>query len=313
MADQDLGYGITAVDTGFRRPAFDASYLLSENGRAAFVDAGTSLTVRRLVAALAAGGIEPEAVEYLILTHVHLDHAGGAGEMLRRLPHARLVVHPRGAPHMVDPAKLWAGATVAFGEEVARRHYGVVVPVDPKRIVPATDGLRLDVGGRSLLILETPGHARHHVCVWDEASRGVFAGDTFGLAYPELASERGAFLLPTTAPVQFEPAALHASIDRLLELEPQAVFLTHYSRVTGIRALAAVLHTRIDALVALAQSEDGAPDRGPRLRQGLREMFLRWTSEHGTPLSREQILELLAIDVELDAQGLECWLDRARR
>ncbi len=313
MGNQQLGHGITVVDTGLLRPSFDASYLLVEAGRAAFVDVGTSFSAPLLLAALEAEDVPPEAVEYVILTHVHLDHAGGAGALLERLPHARLVVHPRGAPHMIDPAKLWAGATAVYGEEAMRRSYGSVVPVAAARVLEAPDGLRLELGGRSLGVLDTPGHARHHICVWDEASRGVFAGDTFGLSYPELASERGPLILPTTTPVQFDPVALHVSIDRLLGLAPQAVYLTHYSRVGAVEALARELKSRIDALVTLAQAAEAAPDRSSQLRQGLAALALRWAREHGTPLEASRVLELLTVDVELNAQGLEAWLDRGRR
>ncbi|HXK11744.1 MAG TPA: MBL fold metallo-hydrolase [Vicinamibacteria bacterium] len=309
---EDLGHGITAIDTGFVRPFFDASHLLVENGRAAFVDVGTNHSVPGLLAALEAKGMEPDGVDFVILTHVHLDHAGGAGEMMRRLPKARLVVHPRGARHMVDPAKLWAGATAVYGEEAMRRNYGALVPVDPSRVVEAPEAFVLEVGGRPLRFLDTPGHARHHVCVWDEASRSMFTGDTFGLAYRELASERGALVLPTTTPVQFEPDALLASIDRLVGHRPRAMLLTHYSRVVEVERLASDLRRQIADLVALGRSADGRPDRAERLRAGVGELFLGWARGHGTPLPADRVRELLALDIELNAQGLEAWLDRDR-
>ncbi|MGE5124907.1 MAG: MBL fold metallo-hydrolase [Betaproteobacteria bacterium] len=312
MASEDLGHGISAIDTGFHRPFFDASHLLIENGHAAFVDVGTSFSVPQLLAELAARGVEPQAVDYVILTHVHLDHAGGAGQLMQRLPRARLVVHPRGARHMIEPSKLWAGATAVYGEQAMRRSYGALLPVPAERVIEAPEGFRVELGGRPLLFLDTPGHARHHVCVWDEASRGLFTGDTFGLSYRELASERGAFILPTTTPVQFEPEALKASIDRLAGLGPAAAYLTHYSRVTEVARLAGVLHRRIDQLVALARAQHGKPDRAARLRAGVAELFLGWVREHGTPLVPDRVLELLALDVELNAQGLEVWLDRER-
>lgn len=307
-----IGHGITAIDTGFCRPSFDASHLVVERDRAALVDVGTSLSAPRLMAGLKAAGVEPESVEYVILTHVHLDHAGGAGEMMCHLPRARLVVHPRGARHMVDPSRLWAGAAAVYGEDVLRREYGPLVPVPRERVVEAPEGFRLDLGGRSLLFLDTPGHARHHVCIWDEASRGFFTGDTFGLAYPELASASRPFILPTSTPVQFEPDALAASVDRLLSFEPRAMYLTHYSVVSDVERLAADLARRTEDLVALAVAHAGVPDRARRLRAGLRELFLRWTRAHGTALPDERVLALLAPDTELNAQGLEVWLDRAR-
>jgi glyoxylase-like metal-dependent hydrolase (beta-lactamase superfamily II) len=312
-AFEDLGHGMTAIDTGFVRPFFDASHLVVEGGRAAFVDVGTSHSVPGLLGVLEAKGIRPEDVDYVIVTHVHLDHAGGAGEMMRRLPRARLVVHPRGARHMVDPSKLWAGASAVYGEEALVRNYGSLVPVDPSRIVEANDGFVLELGARPLMFLDTPGHARHHFCVWDETSRSMFTGDTFGLSYRELRSSRGDFILPTTTPVQFEPEALLASMDRLLEHRPAALLLTHYSRVTEIGRLAAELRREIGELVALGRAEDGKRDRAARLRAGVEELCLGWVQDHGTPLTRERVREVLAVDIELNAQGLEAWLDRDRR
>ncbi len=313
MAHEDLGHGITAIDTTFQRPFFDASHLVVENGRAAFVDVGTTFSVPALLQALQAKGLTPDAVDYVIVTHVHLDHAGGAGEMLRRLPRAKLVVHPRGARHMIDPDRLWQGALAVYGEEAMRRNYGTVVPVPAERVIEAPDGFTLDLAGRRLLFLDTPGHARHHFCVWDERSSGMFTGDTFGLSYRELAGGRGAFILPTTTPVQFEPEPLKASIDRLLEYAPRVMYLTHYSQVSEVDRLAEILKSRIDQLVALGRAADGRPDRARRLRAGVEELFLGWAHEHGAPLPASSIRELLAVDVELNAQGLESWLDRDRR
>jgi len=307
---EDLGHGIVAIDTGFVRPFFDASHLLVENGRAAFIDVGTNHSVPGLLAALEAKGLPREAVDWVMVTHVHLDHAGGAGEMMRRLPKARLVVHPRGARHMVDPSKLWKGAAAVYGEETMRRNYGSLVPVDPSRVVEAPEGFVIEVGGRPLRFLDTPGHARHHFCVWDEASRSMFTGDTFGLSYRELASERGAFVLPTTTPVQFEPEALVASIERLVSHGPKAMFLTHYSRIVEVERLAGDLVRQTGELVALARAVDGRPDRAARLRAGVEELVLGWARDHGTPLPEARVRELLALDVELNAQGLEVWLDR---
>jgi glyoxylase-like metal-dependent hydrolase (beta-lactamase superfamily II) len=312
-ASEDLGPGITAIDTGFVRPFFDASHLVVERGRAAFVDVGTGFSVPGLLAILEAKGLAPEAVDYVIVTHVHLDHAGGAGHIMRRLPAARLVVHPRGARHMIDPTKLWAGASAVYGDAAMRRNYGELVPVDKERVIEAPDGFTLELGGRPLLFLDTPGHARHHFCVWDEASRAFFTGDTFGLSYREFTSERGAFILPTTTPVQFEPEALVASIDRLLSYGPRAMYLTHYSRVAEVERLADRLKAEVGELVALGRAEDGKPDRAARLRKGVAALFLGWVKDHGSPLSPERALDLLAMDVELNSQGLEAWLDRDRR
>jgi glyoxylase-like metal-dependent hydrolase (beta-lactamase superfamily II) len=308
----DLGDGILAVDTAFKRPLFDASHLIVESGRAAFVDVATSYSVPRLLAALRHHGLSPVDVDYVILTHVHLDHGGGAGALMRRLPKAKLVVHPRGVRHVIDPTKLLAGASAVFGEEAVRRDYGDVLPVEADRVIEAPDGFTLELGGRALHFIDTPGHARHHVCIWDEASRSWFAGDTFGLAYPELASDKGVFIFPTTTPVQFDPDAMAASIDRMLQKEPRAMLLTHYSRVSDVERLARELLAQVAAFVALAREADGSADRPRRLRAALGDYLLQRAIGHGSPKSEEDLRAALAHDVELNAQGLEVWLDKAK-
>jgi glyoxylase-like metal-dependent hydrolase (beta-lactamase superfamily II) len=214
---------------------------------------------------------------------------------------------------MIDPSALLRGAAAVFGEEEVRTAYGDVVPVEPERVLEAGEGFVLELGGRPLAFLDTPGHARHHVCIWDEQSRSFFTGDTFGLAYPELASDRGAFIMPTTTPVQFDPEALKVSIDRMLERSPRAMLLTHYSRVADVERLASVLLDQVRALVAMGLAADGRPDRGIRLRTEIGEYLLGRATAHGCRLSPEELQDFLAHDVELNAQGLEVWLDRKKR
>lgn len=308
----DFDHGISAIDTGFERPLFDASHLIIENGRAAYVDAGVNASVPALLGVLAHKGLAPEAVDWLLLTHVHLDHAGGAGELLRRLPNARLVVHPRGVRHMVDPTALMAGASAVYGEDVVRRTYGTLTPVPPERIIEATDGLELELAGRRLTVFDTPGHARHHVCYRDHGANAFFTGDTFGISYREFDTARGAFIFPTSTPVQFEPEALKASIARMAACRPDAMFLTHYSCVTDVPRLAADLSEQVDLLVALARAADGHADRHERLVESLHALFAERAVAHGCTLAPAQVRALLALDAELNAQGLEVWLDRAR-
>lgn len=305
-------HDIHVIDTAFQRDHFDAAYLLVGNGRGAFVDCGTSHSLPNLLAAVERAGLGVDAIDWLILTHVHLDHAGGAGALMQRLPNARLLLHPRGAPHMIDPARLVAGATAVYGEAEMARSYGRIMPVAAERVVVAEDGHRLSLGGRDLLCIDTPGHARHHLCVWDEASRGWFTGDTFGLSYRELDSAQGAFIVPTTSPVQFEPEALHASIDRLMAQAPEVMYLTHYGRVRDTARLAADLHVQIDAMTAIARACDGRADRHRALVAALGELCLERARAHGCRLDDAGVLRVLGMDIELNAQGLECWLDRGR-
>ena len=307
---QALGDGVFAVDTGFHRERFDAAYLLVQGGRAAFIDTGTNHAVPRLLATLDALGLARDDVDWVIPTHVHLDHAGGAGLLMRELPVATLLVHPRGARHMIDPSALWQGATAVYGPEEMARSYGVLVPVPAARVQTSHDGMRLSIAGRALRIADTPGHARHHHCIWDEATRGWFTGDTFGLSYREFDTAQGAWLMPTTTPVQFEPDALRGSVGRLLAAQPSCMYLTHFGRVGEVPRLGALLLSLLDSLVAMAQATRHAPDRHDRLKRGQLEIFGASLAGHGCLWRREAIAGLLEMDLELNAQGLAIWLDR---
>jgi glyoxylase-like metal-dependent hydrolase (beta-lactamase superfamily II) len=306
----DYPDGISAIDTGFYRPRFDASHLLVENGRAAFIDVGTNHSVPLLLDALAEKEIPRAAVDFVILTHVHLDHAGGAGALLRELPNARAVVHPRGVRHMIDPGQLIAGASAVYGAEEIQRSYGTLIPIAAERVITADDGYVIDLAGRELLCVDTPGHARHHLSVWDARSRAFFPGDTFGLSYREFDTEKGAFILPTTTPVQFDPEALKASIARMLGFRPQQMFLTHYSRVTDVERLARDLSEQIDAMVRVALAHAADTDRHAAIMTALADLYVSRASAHGCTFDAVRVRELLAMDIELNAQGLEVWLDK---
>ena len=319
-----LGHGIWAIDTGYQRPKFDAAYLIVEQGRAAFVDSGTSHSVPRLLDALDATGVSRDAVDWVIPTHVHLDHAGGVGALMEALPSARMVVHPRGARHLINPTVLLAGARAVYGEEEVQRAYGTVVPVEAARVLESADGMVIALADRPLKFLDTPGHARHHHCIWDERSRGFFAGDTFGLSYREFDTDAGIWLLPTTTPVQFDPVALRASVERLLAEQPACMYLTHYGRVpaigaerlTDVQRLGRDLLEQVDEVVALGRHAAALAlppeQRHKVLRDGLTALYLDRVERLGSELPRSQTLDLLAMDIELNAQGLGVWLDAKR-
>ncbi|MBT8098503.1 MAG: MBL fold metallo-hydrolase, partial [Gammaproteobacteria bacterium] len=238
---EQVAPGIHAIDTGYVRPRLDASHLLVDSGRAAFVDTGTSHSVPRLLQTLRDNDLDRGDVDYIFLTHIHLDHAGGAGALARELPNAQVVVHPRGARHMVDPSKLIAGTIAVYGEDRYRELYGELVPIAAGRIVESTDDSVLTVGGRQLRLIDTPGHALHHYSLIDEAHALAFTGDTFGVSYRETDTAAGPFIFPTTTPVHFDPGQLHDSIDRIMSYEPASVLLTHYSRVDDTSRLASEL------------------------------------------------------------------------
>jgi len=306
-------HGIHTIDTGFGRPTFDAAYLVVERGRGAFIDSGTTHSLPRFLEAIKAADLEPKDIDWVILTHVHLDHAGGAGELMKQLPHAKLAVHPRGARHMIDPSVLIAGAAGVYGEEEVRRSYGEITAVPAERVVEAHDGFVIDLAGRALLCLDTPGHARHHIAIHDDRSSAFFTGDIFGLSYRELDSPGGAFIIPTTSPVQFQPDAAHQSIDRMLGYEPEAMYLTHYGRVTEVARLASDLHETIDAMVAIAKRHATADGRQQRIEADFGDLYVDRAQHQGVTMPRDEIVKLLKIDIRLNAQGILVWLERGSR
>lgn len=306
----EFGAGITAIDTEHVRPGLAASHLVVDGGRAAFVDTGPTLSVPNLLAALAAKDIDRADVDWVLTTHVHLDHAGGAGALMRELPNARCAVHPRGARHLADPSKLTAGSIAVYGEARYRELYGDIVAIDERRLFVAGDGERIRLGGLPLLLIHTPGHALHHYCIVDLDHERIFSGDTFGISYRDFDVDGREFIIPATTPVHFDPEALCASVDRLMSYRPRAIYLTHYSEVRDLERLAREMKDRVRACADLGRRLASAPDRAAQLRAGMCAMFWRWLDEHGFPGDDAERHWLLDLDVELNCQGIEVWLDR---
>ena len=306
----DYEHGISAIDSGYHRPMLDAIHLMVEGDRAAIIDTGTNRSVPLVLEAMRQKGLRPEQVEYVILTHIHLDHAGGAGAFMRAFPNATLTVHPRGARHMADPARLIAGTVAVYGEGPTRAMYGDILPVPLARILETPHASSIRLAGRELQFLDTPGHARHHVAIRDTRSGHVFSGDVFGLSYREMDQDGRQFIIPTTSPAQFDPAPYHRSIDLVLGLQPEAVYATHYSQLRDIEAKAEVLHRLVDAHAELALREkDAGASRPERLRAGVKRIFLDEARRWGSRLTDARILDIYSNDVTLNAQGLGFWLD----
>ncbi len=310
----DLGADITLIDSGMHRPGLAACYMIISGDEAVFIETGTTHSVPGMLAALTKRGLSPEQVRYIIPTHVHLDHAGGVGALMQQCPNAELAIHPRGAPHMIDPSKLYAGATAVYGEATMQKVYGKIPPVAEARVRIMADGDALDFGqGRTLLFLDTPGHARHHSCIYDEQSEGFFTGDTFGLSYRELDTDRGPYVMPTTTPVQFEPEAWLNSLDRMLGYEPRAMYLTHYGRIKDVAEQTVLLKRGIQKYVDIARQHAQSENRHQEIKDALYLHSITELRQHGCKLSEAEITELLELDMELNAQGLEVWLDRQAR
>ena len=308
-----LNDGIIAIDTEYARPLQDASHLIDAGGKAAFVDTGTNDSVPLLLDALEQQDLSAADVDYVFLTHIHLDHAGGAGLLMQELPSARCVIHPRGVRHMIDPTKLIAGTEAVYGRERTREIYGDILPIDEQRIDVADDGQWFELNGRGMQSIFTEGHAKHHYVLNDPVSMGVFTGDSFGVSYRETDTANGAIIFPTSTPIDFDPDEAHKSIDRIMACKPDQVYLTHYSKVDDLQRLAADMHDCIDDYVAMALANEQASDRQAALRKAMFEYMCERLEAHGFKGDRDAIRSIMQIDVELNAQGLDVWLNRRNK
>jgi len=304
MADfAALAHGIYCIDALYVKPRVASIYLLQAADEVAIIETGTYYSVANVLATLSELGIANSQVRYVIPTHVHLDHAGGASEMMKQFDQASLIIHPRGAPHMIDPQKLIAGTIGVYGEEKFNRLYGSIEPIPEARVIIAPDLARFEVAKRELVFIDTPGHARHHFCIYDQVSNGVFSGDTFGISYePMKQLPRG--LIPTTPPVQFDPAALHASISRIMSFNPARLYLTHYGEFVNPAAQVASFNQWIDEYVDLCrQQHSAAADNEKSLQQALQDLVLQELTGNDNATLRR----ILQTDFRLNAQGLAHW------
>ncbi len=293
---------VTTIDCEYVAPDLAAAFLIASRGEAAFVETNTSHAVPRLLTALDAAGLAREAVRYVIVTHVHLDHAGGTSALLAALPHARVLAHPRAARHLIDPSRLVASAKGVYGEAAFARLYGEIGPIDGARVDALEDGAGVTLGGEPLSFLHTRGHANHHFIVHAPAWDTVFTGDTFGLVYPRL-QRGGLFAFPSTSPTDFDAQAALASVDRVVSLGTGRVHLTHFGEVARVSAAAEQLRGWLTRSAALVDDIKSSGRDEPFVRAALLAELHERAAAARLTLTPDD-LAFLELDLGLNAQGL---------
>jgi len=314
MKEYIPGSGIFTVDALYYRPELVSIHLIRSADRIAIVDTGTQYSEPQVRKALDQLDLDYTNVDFIMLTHIHLDHAGGASTLMQLCPNANLVVHPKGARHISQPEKLIAGSISVYGEAEFYKMYGQIDPIDPARIIQPKDGETIDFAGRALTFIDSPGHAYHHHCIIDQQSNSIFTGDTFGVGYRVLRSDDHAFLALSTTPVQFDPAALHASIDKIMSYEPQYLYLTHYSALKPTARIVAGLHEQIDDFINLTQQIADKPDGDfvKQLESAIADYLVQRCLNELPNIDKETAQQCFKLDAMLNAQGLAFWWQHKR-
>lgn len=239
---KQLAPDLWLLDTLFQgSPGVIASYLLTGPDGLALVDVGSAVTLDTLLASVRATGHQPEEIAHILLTHIHLDHAGATGPLLRRTPHARVYVHHIGAPHLVNPSKLIESASRIYGDKMGQL-WGEMLPVPEDRITTLDEGSEVRIGQRTLRALYTPGHAIHHVAFHDAANAAVFTGDAAGVRLEDVE-----YVRPPTPPPDLNLEDWSVSIERLRALRPETLYLPHFGPAAGTERHFAELRERLYA------------------------------------------------------------------
>ncbi|MDR1137391.1 MAG: MBL fold metallo-hydrolase [Synergistaceae bacterium] len=306
---EDYKNGIYCVDSGYDGGGVAAIYIIHDGKEAAIIDTANNESLERVTRATDELGIARGDVGHIFLTHVHLDHAGGAGVYAREFPGAQIVVHERGARHIIAPEKLIAGAAEVYGAEVVERLYGKVVPVEAGRITSPRDGDEFAVGKHTIVCLDTPGHALHHLAFHDTSADIVFTGDSFGMSYMELIRPEGRCAILTTSPVQFDPDAMRASMRRIESLKPKYLYPTHFGRLPANSAIKDSLYRQLDVYVKIADDSKGDLEF---IKTGLRELFKKEAARQGCPCLAAPAGRVTSLALELNALGLAVWQNRRK-
>jgi glyoxylase-like metal-dependent hydrolase (beta-lactamase superfamily II) len=294
------------IDCEKAAPEFVASYLRVAGEECAFVDTNTAHSVPLLLDALALHGRRAEEVRWVVVTHAHLDHAGGAGALMEVCPNATLLAHPRAARHLIEPSKLVASAKSVYGEETFASVYGRITPISAGRVRALEDGESFELGDANFRVFHTAGHAKHHFVIDDPATETVYTGDAFGVVYPRL-QRAGCFAIASTSPTDFDAEEARKSIALILGLREKSACVTHFDEVRALDAVASQLVEWVDLseqwLEDAVRSGDDPFSLAPKFEALMRAEIENKAARIGLALDAADHAAI-GIDVNLNAQGL---------
>lgn len=256
--------------------------------------------------------INPQDIDHIIVTHIHLDHAGGAGLLLQHSPNATLIVHPKGARHLADPSRLIAGARAVYGDDFDHL-FNPIVPISEDRIKVVADGEQLQIQDRTFTFYHTPGHANHHIAIHDSVTNGIFTGDTAGIYYRELANEPFDLIMPSTSPSQFDPKAMLKSIQMFSDLKASSIFFGHYGQNNNPEDVYAQVRFWLPIFMAEGKKAMEKPlsfeERVQETTNSLMTISTEFLLSKG--LTKEHpVFEILSLDLSVSSMGIIDYLTK---
>ena len=311
----DLNDGVYLIDTGYLgKRNYAAIYLFVDNGEAAIIETSTNYSFDKVNESLSHLGISKQGVKAVIVTHVHLDHAGGAGKLMNYFSEAKLYVHPRGAKHMINPEKLISSVKQVYGEENYHKMYGEIIPVKADRVVSVENEFRIKIGNKKLTFFHAPGHAKHHMIVFEESGKNLFSGDSFGIGYPRFIFDNSRFIFASTSPVQFNPDEAKRTYDLILNLKPKRVLLTHFGELTNIKETYDLLNYFIEFSLKSANNHYDNGLRSEKLYSSiLSDLWNEYDNfivkSRGKKLNDEE-RDLLFLDADLNSKGVGMYIEK---
>lgn len=307
---------IATIDCHYTAPQRAAVYLLQRGGQAAFIDTNTRFAAPLILERLRTAGLSPADVAYIIVTHVHLDHSGGTAELAKHCPNAEILCHPRAVRHLIDPERLVAGAKAVYGVEEFEALYGVIEPVPASRIRAVEDNETLVWNHGPIRFLHTRGHANHHICIYDELSRGVFTGDNFGAGLTPDQRPGPAFRVCAAAPADFDPEEARISLRRIMALGATQAYPTHYGIVRDLALGAEQLLRSIGQMEEVLESAVASEVPDQDLEEFCRPLVAHAIEDHLRYCAVEDFEKArtwLSSDVRLNAMGVAFVAQRRRR
>ncbi|MEL6543130.1 MAG: MBL fold metallo-hydrolase [Myxococcota bacterium] len=293
-----------------------AAYLLEYGGELACVDTNTNDAVPGILDALESMGRAPDDVRYIVVTHVHLDHAGGCGQLLAACPNATVLAHPRATRHLVDPSRLVASARSVYGDAEFNALYGTISGIDESRVQSMDDESTVELGGHALRFLHTRGHANHHLVLWDVDGHRVFSGDAFGLTYPLLQGP-GPLTFPSSSPTDFDPELARQSVRRIKACALERVYPTHFGEVADVALAASQMMRHLDHFEVILndaiQSDRPDEELEAYCAVRMRDYFTGLLNQHGALGSDPAVWAWLKLDLDLNAQGIAFVATKARK